>query len=76
MLLEGKMKRTLACVACFLFFAAGLGYAGGKGDSKLPGQSGGYMKKDSISENRVNIYDRKGSLEGYTKKDPISDESE
>ena len=56
MFLRGKMKQAAAFVFCIFIFAAGIGYAGGKGDSKFPGQSGGYLKKDPMVKDKTKIY--------------------
>ena len=35
------------------------------------GQKEGYIKEDSLSDDRYNVYDKNGEREGYWKKDPL-----
>lgn len=50
------MKQAVACVVCIFIFAAGIGYAEGRGDLKFSGQSGGYLKKDPLVRDKNKIY--------------------
>jgi hypothetical protein len=66
----GDMKHIVSCILCGLLLASSPCFAGGKGSPQSSGRSG-YLKKDPISENRVNIYDKRGRQDDYLKQDPV-----
>ncbi len=55
--------RLLPClILSTLLLSTSLGFSGDRT---------GYLKRDPLFKNRVNIHDRSGSVDGYLKKDPL-----
>ena len=64
------MRALIIFSAIFIFLASSTPSFSGGDKLRRPGRDG-YLKRDSLDEDRINIYDRGGSSKGYLKGDNI-----